>query len=306
MESDPADAFALLGAPTRMATLSAFADAARDGERPVTLTFTDLFEATDEETSAGFAYHLRQLRGHYLEKVNQDDGEAGYQLTDAGRRVVRTLAAGAYTERVDREPVAVPEPCPLCGGDLRAATADNVVTVGCMDCDRDVCKLPFPPGGFASHEAPEDLLAAVDRLHRNRVRLLHEGTCPDCGGKTTATVTVDEADDAPDRAQAVLACTACGECMRCPVTIALLDHPALVAFGHDHGESTARRPVWNVGPAFSETVLSANPVCVRVGWQLGDEELAVLAGADCSVGHAERMAPEGSGDREESTESAAA
>jgi DNA-binding transcriptional ArsR family regulator len=288
-----------------MATLSAFADAARERERPITLTFTDLFEATDEETSAGFAYHLRELRGHYLEKVERDGDDAGYRLTDAGRRVVRALAAGAYTERVDREPVAVPEPCPLCGGDLRAATADNVVTVGCVDCDRDVCKLPFPPGGFASHDDAHDLLAAVDRLHRNRVRLLREGTCPDCGGGTTATVAVDAVEDAPDRAHAELACTACGERVRCPVTVALLDHPALVAFGQDHGEATVDRPVWNVGDAFSETVLSADPVCVRVGWRLDGEELAVLVGADCSVGHVERAEPEGSGDREGSAESAA-
>lgn len=305
MDSDPADAFALLGAPTRMATLSAFADAARERERPVTLSFTELFEATDEETSAGFAYHLRQLRGHYLEKVEHDDGEAGYRLTDAGRRVVRALAAGAYTERVDRDPVPVPEPCPLCGGDLRAATADNVVTVGCADCDRDVCKLPFPPGGFASHDDAESLLTAVDRLHRNRVRLLREGTCPDCGGDATATVDVG-GDGEPGPARATLSCTACGERVRCPVTVALLDHPALVAFGRDHGVAPAG-PVWNVGDAFSETVLSADPVCVRVGWRLDDEELAVLVGADCSVGHVERTELAGSDDRnEETAESATA
>ena len=306
MDSDPADAFALLGAPTRMATLSAFADAARERERPVTLTFTELFEATDEATSAGFAYHLRQLRDHYLEKVERDDREAGYRLTDAGRRVVRALAAGVYTERVDREPVAIPEPCPFCEGDLRAATADNVVTVGCADCDRNVCRLSFPPGGFASHDDPEELLAAIDRLHRDRVRLLREGTCPDCGGETTATVDTVGGEGELGPAHATLSCTACGERVRCPVTVALLDHPALVAFGYEHGVAPDEHPVWNVGDAFSETVLSADPVCVRVGWRLGDEELAVLVGADCSVGHVERRELRESSERDEPAGSAAA
>ncbi|MFC7236452.1 DUF7351 domain-containing protein [Halosegnis marinus] len=274
MDTEPADAFGLLATPTRMATMSAFAE--RDPG--ATLSFTELFEATDEETTAGFAYHLRQLRGHYVEQV-----EAGYRLTDAGRRVVRALAAGAYTERVDRDPVPVPEPCPLCDGDLTARTTDNVVTVGCADCERDVCKLPFPPGGFADHEDDADLLAAVDRLYRGRVRLLREGTCPDCGGRTERRVEVSEGI-----ALAALSCTACGERVRCPATVTLLAHPAVVAFARNHGADPRDRPVWNVGDAWTETVLSTDPVCVRVGYCLDGEELALLVGADGSVGHVER------------------
>lgn len=279
MDTDPADAFGLLATPTRMATLSAFAG--RDAD--ATLSFTDLFEATDEETTAGFAYHLRQLRGHYVEKT-----DPGYRLTDAGRRVVRALAAGAYTERVDRDPVSVPEPCPLCDGDLTARISDNVVTVGCPDCGRDVCRLPFPPGGFAGHESDDDLLAAVDRLYRGRVRLLREGTCPDCGGRSERHVEVPT----EGAARATLSCTSCGERVRCPTAVTLLSHPEVVAFARDHGADTRDRPVWNVGDAWTEGVLSEDPVCVRVGYRLDGEELALLVGADGTVGHSERSGTE--------------
>jgi len=58
----PSEAFGALAGETRTAVVRALADVADP------LAFSGLFERTDEETTAGFAYHLRQLTGQFVRK----------------------------------------------------------------------------------------------------------------------------------------------------------------------------------------------------------------------------------------------
>lgn len=276
---DASDVFARLGNETRTAILEALVDDEEGSARPVERGFTYLFEATNAETTAGFSYHLRQLRDSYVEQT--DDG---YRLTYAGLRVVRELAAGTYTESAALDPIDVPDPCPLCAGDLEAAGEDNVLTVTCRDCERDVLSLPFPPGGHETHEA-EELLEAFDRRHRHRIALMRDGSCPDCGGATDREVVADG-----DQAQAKFECRACGHAIRCPVSLTALDYPAVVSLYHDHGEDARDRPVWNIGPGWTETVLSEDPANVRVDVRVDDDRLTLFVDERCAVVHTERTA----------------
>ena len=291
-----------LGNETRVAVLLAMFE--RDGGnlRPTTRTFSDLFEATGEPTTAGFAYHLRQLVGPYLRK--REEGGA-YELTYAGLQVGRGLAAGTYTESVDRDPVELHEDCPLCGeADLAIRASDNVATVGCAACDRELLALPFPPGGFRSHDA-DSLPAAFDRHHRHRIALMADGNCPECGGAVEGRVDVvgDEVSDGPDdgadgdsgdegddprRALTGLDCSVCGYTLSCPVTLAVLSHSAVVSFFHDHGVGLRERPIWNVGPEWRERVVSTEPLAVRVSATLDGETLSLYVGRDLTVVHTDR------------------
>ncbi|MFC6953340.1 DUF7351 domain-containing protein [Halorubellus litoreus] len=260
---------------------------------------TDVDEATDVDTTAGFAYHLRQLTDAFVRKVPASDAAADgddaasdqgstadadepdrYELTDAGRRVARAVAAGTYTASVDTEPVALDDDCPICGDPegLHATVADNVTRVGCDACERDVLALPFPPSGYATRD-PERVPDAVDRHHRRRIASFADGVCPDCGGSATGHVEpVDEDDrngvagtdtsadadtDEPLGVRARFACEACTATLACPVSLALLDHPAVVAAYHDHGVDVRERALWTVGVDWRERVLSTDPWCVR-------------------------------------------
>jgi DNA-binding transcriptional ArsR family regulator len=272
----PSDAFALLGNGTRMAILRALYEATRTDETPV--SFSTLYEATDESTTAGFAYHLRQLVGSYVRK----DGDAGYALTYAGSQVARALAAGTYTESVSRPPVAIADPCPLCEETgLEARGEDNVVTVACTACERDVLSLPFPPGGHRSHD--DDLLpSAFDRYHRHRIAHMADGACPECGGAVEAAVEPVASGDA-SVVEAALTCRSCGYQLRCPVTLAVRDHPAVVSLYHEAGEDMRERPVWNVGSEWRERVISTDPLAVRVSTQVGETVLSLYVGRDLTV-----------------------
>ncbi|WP_123537309.1 ArsR/SmtB family transcription factor [Halosimplex salinum] len=280
----PSDAFGALGGETRLEIVRAIAD-----ETP--RTFSALFDATDEDTSAGFAYHLRQLTDGF---VRQREDER-YELTDAGRSVARALRAGTYTASVDRDPIELDDDCPFCGDVALVATVvDNVTEIDCENCDAPLLQLSFPAGGYASHDA-DDLPEALDAHHRRRIASFGDGVCPDCAGTVSTTVeaVADRDATAPSDpqetgtehvpARTVFECEACGADLRCPVALTLLDHPAVVAFYHDHARDVRERPIWNVGSEWRERVVSRDPWCVLVSTRLDGEDLRLYVARDGTV-----------------------
>ncbi|QLG62417.1 winged helix-turn-helix domain-containing protein [Halorarum salinum] len=288
--ADADDAFAALGNETRLRVLRALAAA---DEPP---TFTELFEATDEETSAGFAYHLRQLTDGYVRK---DPDTERYRLTYAGRQAARALAAGTYTERVTREPEPVEGDCPVCGDPgLEVRVADNFLAVACTDCGTELLSLPFPPNGARDRDAAE-VLAAFDAHHRSRFRLLADGVCPDCAGRAGAEIEVVDASGLPGGARRPVLSGSCVDCdfgVRAPVSFAAFEHPEVVAFFREHGESVRDRPLWNLGPEWSEAVLSEEPAAVRVSVELDGERLDLLVGDGPTVVEVRRAGDADAGD----------
>lgn len=296
---DASDAFEALGNEVRMAVLRALVDDSGERVAGRTATFSELFEASPADTTAGFAYHLRQLTDQFLRKTGEDEDR--YALTYAGLQVARAMVAGTYTDRVSFEPIPTGDDCPLCrSGALHAACEDNYVTVACPDCAQAILTLPFPPGAHRKDD-PERLLAAFDRHHRHRLSSMSDGTCPECAAAMDAelayvpeAVTADLADadssdaDSSDpgdarRAQARLDCEQCGCRLHCPVTLAVLEHPAVVALYHDHGENVRDHPIWNVGDEWRERVVSDDPWCVRVSARLDEEVLDVFVAEDLTV-----------------------
>ncbi|SFC37327.1 hypothetical protein SAMN05444422_107253 [Halobiforma haloterrestris] len=281
--SDPSDAFQALGNEIRMSILDTMLERT-DGDGPSRVSFSTLFEASDVDTSAGFAYHLEQLVGLYLHR--HDDG---YELTYAGERIARTIATGTYTHRVDQPPVELEGPCPFCDRrDLEARSADNVVTITCGDCGRSLLRLGVPPAGAEAHG--DEFPAAFDRYHRHRLGLAADGVCPDCSGDVSGRLVTPRAavaDELPteyaEHVQVEFSCHSCGIELRCPVTLAVLDHPAIVSFYHEHGEDVSERPIWNVGHEWAETILSEEPLAVRVVAELEGDVLALYVDEHASV-----------------------
>ncbi|WP_436932101.1 ArsR/SmtB family transcription factor [Halosimplex halobium] len=286
----PSDAFGALGGETRLAVVKALDEASPR-------TFSDLVDAADADTSAGFAYHLRQLTGRFV----RQRADERYELTDAGRSAARALAAGTYTASVDRDPVDLDEPCPLCGEEgLVAAVADNVTEIGCERCGGTVLRLALPPGGYADRDA-DGFADAIDAHHRRRIESFDDGVCPECAGTVSTRIesVVDSADgdsgngrhdpgrghegDEYGPVQAVYECDTCGADLRCPVALTLLNHPAVVSFYHDHDREVRDRPIWNVGSEWRERVVSRDPWCIVVSARLDGEDLVCYVAGDGRV-----------------------
>lgn len=270
------ESFEALGNETRMAVVRALTDG--------TQSFSDLFEATDVDTTAGFAYHLRQLTGQFVRKRTDER----YELTYAGRAVARAAQAGTYTRSVDRAEFELGDPCPFCGDPaLAAAVEDNVTQVACRECAVPVLSLSFPPSGYSSREEA-DLPGAFDSYHRHRIRTFRDGVCPGCGGVASTVierVDGDETGPSGDRVplQAVSACEACTSTLRCPVSLTVLSHPAVAAFYHDHGSDVRERPLWNIGSEWREEVVSEEPWCLCIRTCLDGEALLLYLARDGRV-----------------------
>ena len=303
--SPASDAFQALGNDVRTGILETLLERDRELDDPSGASFSELFDASDVETSAGFAYHLRQLVGTYVRKRDKrDDGSEsetdgdgdGYELTYAGRRIAKDIATGTFTRRVDHPPVDLEDDCPFCGRErLEARSEDNVVTVACTGCDRTLLDLRFPPSGLESHG--EDFPEALDRYHRHRLGRMRDGICPDCGGPVDARLvepSADVADELPpehaDHVQAELECGSCGTTTRSPVSLTLLDHSAVVSFYRDRGREVDDRPIWNVGSEWAEAVLSEDPLAVRVVVELEGDVLALYVDESLSVVDVQRAA----------------
>lgn len=288
--AEPSEAFDLLGNEVRIAIIRALADASSvDGVKA--LSFSELQVRVGTPTSAGLAYHLRQLRGHYITRTVE-----GYRLTSAGRRVARAIVAGTYTDRVAIKVIAVREACPLCERfGLVARCQDNTVTIECACVETPIARLPLPPGG---HRRPVEgeLLETFDRYHRHRIALMAEGICAECASSVTATIdrvaAPDVGSDALEResrsqsdrrAQLRFECTECALELRSPVAFAVVEHPAVIGFFDSHGVDVRGRPLWNLGDEWSETVLSEDPWCVRVSLRLDDDRLDLLVGEAMTV-----------------------
>ncbi|OIB59363.1 DUF7351 domain-containing protein [Natrialba sp. SSL1] len=300
--SDPSDAFQALGNEVRMGileTMLEWTDGAAESERS-TPSFSMLFEASEVDTSAGFAYHLDELVGPYLRKINEessadaDSGADGYELTYAGEQIARAIATGTYTQRVDHPPVPLEDDCPFCEHDaLTAQASDNRVTVACGHCERRLLRLDLPPAGLESHG--ESFPAAFDRYHRHRLSLVRDGVCPACSGEVDARLVRPSpaTDDLlpaehATHLQADFTCSCCGTTLRSPVSLSLLSHPAVVSFYYEHGQAVSERPLWNVGHEWAETVLSEDPLAVRVIVELEDDVLALYVDERLNVVETQR------------------
>jgi len=87
----PEEAFQTLASEVRVTVLLELLSAERAGEEPV--AFSELQAAAGSDSSAGFAYHLRQLSGHFVRRV-----EDGYVLTPPGRRAAKAVVSGTFTD----------------------------------------------------------------------------------------------------------------------------------------------------------------------------------------------------------------
>ncbi|WP_267161848.1 winged helix-turn-helix domain-containing protein [Halovenus salina] len=237
-------------------------------------SFSALFDGSDSNSSAGFAYHLRELDGF----VRQREDER-WELTGAGQAAARAVASEQFTRSVDTESVSLGTSCPLCReGALTLAVSDGVADVTCSGCGESVTRLSFPTGVEVRDE--QDLPAALDSYHRNRIRSFVEGVCPDCGGPVE--LTPETADDR-SAVQFSCDCSRCRAGVDCPATLAVIDHAAVVSFYDDHGQDVTERPLWNVGPEWRERLLSTDPWCLLVSTQLEGDLLELYVRADGTV-----------------------
>ena len=279
----PAAVFSAIGSERRLAILRALWDA----EGPT--SFTDLYGRAGMRDSAQFNYHLRQLTDHFVRKT-----EAGYELSHAGKRVVRALLVGTFTADAGRE-IGIDGACIDCGAALRASY-DDFVTIECGECDRLHSRYPFPPAGLVGRDDAA-VLDVYDRWTRASYAMVAAGVCSECGGAMTTALGIDPGEMGGEchgeyGGTVGHHCAQCRHRVAAPVGMSLLTQADVIDFHRDHGIDLASIPYWELDWCVSDrhtTTVSDEPPRVRVTIGLDDEELHVTVDDSLGVLNVERV-----------------
>lgn len=256
------------------------------------MRFADLRERISAEDPGRINYHLNKLTSHFVRRT--DDG---YELREAGKRVVRVLLSGTAVDNPEITPVPVDQTCWFCGGQTTLSYRNGWRYLECTNCDAR-CVDTFPPGVLSKTEIPPsglldrtpDEIAEADRIwsaHR-RASVL-DGVCPECAGSMPIT-SIEICDDHRPDWDTYQFCDACGSifwilvshvCEVCTYSWKLPSlfypsrHPAVVSFYYRHGiefdlaNNDQRTHLLD----YRQELLSDDPTRIRITIPLDDDEL---------------------------------
>jgi len=250
------------------------------------LAFTELQSRVGVDDPGQFNYHLGKLVGRFVR-----DGDEGYRLTGAGRRLVGAVFSGGYTSVLDADPVEMDVPCLNCGAPMSARFRDDGITIDCDDCDMIFTNPEIPPGVLETRSR-EEAPAVVDRWMKAYLHVQTYGFCPYCDGSVEASVVRPGDDLAADwfdgerfDVRVVHRCHRCHHRADSMVPFAILAHPAVVGFHHERGVDLRETPVWELDWFRSGIATLANddPLRFEVPVRIGGVTRTFTFDADLDV-----------------------
>lgn len=302
----PDEAFATLGNETRLSILRALG--AADGPLP----FSDLFDRVDVDDSGQFNYHLDRVVGHFVRKT-----DTGYELRQAGRRVVEAVLSGAVTDEPVVERTRLDQPCHYCDAPLEVTYRQDRVLTYCTDCpgrnqqpagipdapaEGYLGSLPLPPAGVHGRTPSEVYEAAWTWAN---LEFLSEasGVCSRCSAALDESISVCE-----DHATGEI-CERCGnrhavqfhaDCPNCindlhgPFVLKLVADTHLLAFLTAHGlnpiapSRDSLAAIDRVHMDYAEEVRSVEPFEARFTFSADGDTLSLTVEDDLETVDVER------------------
>jgi DNA-binding HxlR family transcriptional regulator len=317
----PETALSLLSNEVRAAILWHLSERRGGQGPPPVLSFSELRQQAAPDTdSSRFNYHLQELVGPYVERVEADDGwegasrpvpgmagepEVGYQLTPEGTTLIRTIRAWSAAGETDRS-LAVDADCHHCGADLSARYEAAILVIECPDCGYLYDYNLTPPGvltGADDEFSEVDDAAVLDRAaaYNRHVRLsFARGVCPYCGNDVDAEFQNPSETGYPrsDLREALIrrGCSHCGNKDNLTVGELLLREPRVISACLDHGIDVTTTPIWKLPFAATDrhtTVRSIDPWTVAVELPFGDERATLLVDESLTVTEERTAEPSG-------------
>jgi hypothetical protein len=299
----PDEAFAVLGDETRLTILRTL------GNADAPLAFSELYDRIGYDTTSNFNYHLGKLEGHFVRRT-----EEGYDLRQAGQRIVEAVLSGAVTDAPELEPTRIDVECLLCGAPTAVDYEQERVDIYCTGCSGifgEVDTIPelsapgeygslghmsLPPAGLKGR-TPGDVLGAAWIWSYLEFIARGSGICPRCSAPIERSVTVcenhEDTDDACDRCGRNYAvhfhasCTNCIDDWHGIVPGLLLGATDFQAFLTAHGVNLVApdamdRAMRTFGD-YDEEVVSTDPFEARFTFVVDENALTMTVGDDLTV-----------------------
>ena len=308
------DAFELLSDEIRLAILLALWETYDPHAEKNIVSFSELFDRVGVRDSGNFTYHLDKLIGHFVEETNE-----GYRLRNSGLKIVRSVIAGSGLEERRLPLTEIPRDCYHCGAPVELCYENERLYQICTECEGNIGpesteRAPvgtlivydsFNPAGL-THRTPGEVFVAGSIEYVHGVKMLIRGVCPECSGPIEESVQVCETHEAspgelcPNCGTAVrdggnevrvsYVCSVCKHSASYPAWAAAFDHPAIVAFYHEHGfDMTYGLEDPEVCSQLfdrfrkEQTLVSTDPLRVRVTVSCDGEEMFLTLNEDLTV-----------------------
>lgn len=287
------EAFQLLADDTRLAILQALWEA-YDPMDSTPMKFSDLRERVAVDDPGRLNYHLGELTTHFIRRT-----ENGYELREAGKRIMRVVISGTAMDEVSVEPTEIDVSCLFCGGSTEIGYEDGLLSHRCLQCTSR-CVSEYPPGLLSQQELPPAGLLdrTTDDIYlSNRVWIKHreasvmDGVCPECSGRMPVE-SIRICDNHQPNPTDEEVCGGCGSIfwgrvhhvcdvckfhMQLPTLLYPPTHPAVLAFYYEHGiefdyaSHEQRAHLLE----YREEVISEDPLRIRTTIPLKGDELTI-------------------------------
>lgn len=252
-------------------------------------------------------YHLDKLVGHFVRKTDH-----GYDLYDAGRRVVEAVLSGAVTDTPLIEPTRTTNQCPFCSAPVAVGFQHGRVELTCTECP-GLVKFAgsqgkrfteygtlgfflFPPAGVHGR-SPEGILEAAWTWRHSDFLSDSSGVCSRCSASLEYSVNVCENHDATEgfceqcgRRYAMEFNIHCRNCNYNPTSIApgiLLANTELLAFLTTRGINPVAPDKFDrairVLAHYDEEVVSTRPFKARFTFTADGDSLTLTLDDTLSV-----------------------
>jgi len=244
-EQTAADVFGLLSDETRIDILRTVAHAQyEERQTGVTeLSFSDIYDRVDVDSTSKLSYHVGELTGTFLRKH-----ENGYAFTHAGEQLVRFILSENYRDPPAFGTIETRGNCLFCGGSpLEAQLEDQYFLIRCAECNRPAFSYRIRPAQARSHSGHE-LIEAIIWEQVGDFLKMQQGVCPECAGQfQTEVMDAAEAgvgDLVPVSFGMINECDQCRRVMGIPLPYAAAYHPESIAFHWEHDIDILGTGVW--------------------------------------------------------------
>ncbi|MFC4542471.1 helix-turn-helix domain-containing protein [Halosolutus amylolyticus] len=233
------DAVNALGNSKRLEILLALDKVEQEHQKPWhTMSFTELYDAIDVDSTSQFSYHLDQLVGQFVSETAD-----GYRLTYSGNKIVRTIVSGVYESTSTFEDSEVSGACLFCGEASLLATLDaEQFRIRCTSCDATLVTDFFPKSQTRGRTTAEIIESVGYRIWSMYIQLRGD-VCPECFGRVDTTVDVYEHNGKSHHLH-ISSCRECQHIVSIPIEVTVAFHPAVLHRFWEHGISLLDVPLW--------------------------------------------------------------